>query len=117
MDDRHIKSDEKQTVFLLMATFFYERSLRQPLPNKDIRFNLRDLKKSLEADEYEETDFFPQKMKVVLNYPNEIKEKSMNFPYCPRKKKANVEKFAEHMLLMMPSYYWPQNETNKGLEQ
>ena len=75
-----------------------------------------EFKKILGTDDFEETDS-SQKLKVDMNYPDEIKEKSMNFPYCPQKKKTDIEKFTVSMLLMIPNYDWSQNETNIGLEQ
>ena len=61
--------------------------------------------------------FSLKKWKLFWIIQIKLKKNPWTFLTVLGRKKTDMEKFAEHMLLMMPNYYWPQNETNKGLEQ
>ena len=44
-------------------------------------------------------------LEVDLNYPDDIKEKTRYFPFCPENKKTNPDKYNEYMNSIKPENY------------
>ena len=103
MGDRYIKSDENGKVLYFDANNLYGHSMSEPLPYDEIKFddnvNLEDI---LNTPDDSDIGYL---IEVDLNYPDNIKEKTKNFPFCPENKKINPNKFSEYMKEIKPDTY------------
>ena len=95
MGDRYVKSDENKKILYMDATNLYGHSMSQLLPFDEIKFE-KDfcLEEILNTTDDNEIGYFVQ---VGLNYPDNIKEKTKNFPFCPENKKITPNKYNDYM--------------------
>ena len=84
MGDRYVQSDENRKILYVDANNLYGRSMSQMLLYDEIKFgrNIK-LEDILNTPDYSDIGYF---IEVDLNYPDNIKEKTQNFPFAPVKK-------------------------------
>ena len=103
MGDRYIKSDENKKILYIDANNLYGHSMSEPLPYDGIKFdnnvNLEDI---LNTPDDSNIGYF---IEVDLTYPNNLKEKTKNFPFCSENKKINPHDFNDYMKEIKPDTY------------
>ena len=92
MGDRYVKSDEKKILYV-DANNLYGHSISQMLPYDEIEMwhghpdlLMNWLGEILNTPDDNEIGYF---LKVDLKYPDNIKEKTKNFPFCPENRKID----------------------------
>ena len=109
MGDRYVKSDENKKIIYADATNLYGHSMSQMLPYDEIEmwhghpdkyWNWLDI--ILNTPDDSEIGYF---LEVDLKYPDDIKEKTRYFPFCPENKKINPDKYNEYMNSIKPETY------------
>ena len=85
MGDRYIKSDENKKILYVDANNLYGHSMSQYLPYDEIKFdNNVTLEDIINTPDDNDNGYF---IEVDLIYPDNIKQKTKNFPFAPMKKK------------------------------
>ena len=103
MGDRYIKSDDNKKILYIDANNLYGHSMSQPLPFDEIKFDKNvTLEDILNTPDDSDIGYF---VEVDLTYPNNIKEKTKNFPFCPENKKINPDDFNDYMKEIKPDTY------------
>ena len=93
MGDRYIKSDENKKILYIDANNLYGHSMSQYLTYDEIKFdNNVKLEDILNTPDDSDFGYF---IEVDLKYPDNIKEKTKNFPFAPENKKINPNKFSD----------------------
>ena len=91
MGNRYIKSDENKKNLYVDANNLYGHSMSEPLPYDEIKFdNDVKLEDILNTPDDNDIGYF---VEADLTYPDNIKEKTKNFPYAPVNKKINPDYF------------------------
>ena len=103
MDDRYVKSDGNKKILYMDATNLYGHSMSQMLLYDEIKIE-EDicLEEILNTPDENEIGYF---LEVDLNYPDNIKEKTKNFPICAESKKINPDKYNDYMEKIKPKSY------------
>ena len=108
LGDRYIKSDENKKIKYIDANNLYGHSVSQPLPYDEIEMwhgHPHLYKNWLEGIFYTPDDsdigYF---IEVDLRYPDNIKEKTKNFPFAPENKKIDTNN-SDYMKEIKPSNY------------
>ena len=85
------------------ASDLYGHSMSQMLPYDEIKFE-KDicLEEILNKSDDNEIGYV---LEVDLNYPDNIKEKTKTFPFCPENKKINPNKYNDYMNNIKPKNY------------
>ena len=108
MGDRYIKSDENKKIMYFDANNLYGHSMSEPLPYDEYKFdNKVKLEDILNTPDDSDIGYF---IELDLTYPNNIKEKTKNFPFAPMNKKSNSDNFNDYMKEIKPDTYI---QTNK----
>ena len=95
MGDRYIKSDENKKILYVDANNLYGHSMSEPLPYDEIKFdNIVKLEDILSTPADSDIGYI---VEVDLIYPDNIKEKTKNFPFAPVNKKINPDNFTDYM--------------------
>ena len=95
LGDRYVKSDENKKIIYIDANNEYGHSMSQPLPYDESKFdNNVKLEDILNTPDNSDIGYF---VEVDLTYPDNIKEKSKNFPFAPENKKINPDNFTTYM--------------------
>ena len=109
MGDRYVKSDEHKKVLYMDATNLYGHSMSQMLPYAEIEMWYGDpdkywkwLDEILNTQDDADIGYF---VEVNLKHPDDIKEKTKNFPFCPENKKSNPDKCNDYMKKKKPKNY------------
>ena len=109
MGDRHVKSDENIKIIYADATNLYGHSMSQFLLYDEIEMwhghpdkFWRWLDLYLNTPDDSEIGYF---LEVDLKYPDDIKEKTRYFPFCPENKKIDPNKYNEYMNTIKPENY------------
>ena len=109
MGDRYVKSDENKKILYMDDTNLYGHSLSQMLPYDEIEMWHSDpdkywnwLDEILKTPDDHEIGYF---LEVDLKYPDNIKEKTKIFPFCPENKKINPDKYNDYMNKIKPKNY------------
>ena len=109
MGDRYVKSDENIKIIYMDATKLYGHSMSQKLPydkiemwhgHPDIYMNC--LEEIIITPDDNEIGYF---LEVDLNYPDNIKEKTKIFSFCPENQKINPNKYKKYMNKIKPKNY------------
>ena len=109
MGDRYVKSDDNKKITYMDATNLYGHSMSQFLPYDEIEmwhghpdkyWNWLD--EILNTPDDNEIGYF---LEVDLKYPNNIKEKTKNFPFCPENKTICSDKYNDYMNNIKPKNY------------
>ena len=91
MRDRYIKSDENQKILDIDANNLYGHSMSQPIPYDEIKFNQNvELEDILNTPDDRDIGYF---VEVDLIYPDNIKERTKNFPFA----QINPDNFNDYM--------------------
>ena len=109
MGDRYVKSDENKKILYADATNLYGHSMSQFLPYDEIEMwhghpdlLTNGLEEILNTPDDNEIGYL---LEVDLKYPDNIKEKTKNFPFCPENKKINPKKYNDYMNKIKPKNY------------
>ena len=109
MRDRYGKSDEKKKILYMDATNLYGHSMSQRLPFDEIEMwhghpdlYMNWLEEILNTPNDSDVGYF---LEIDLKYPNNIKEKTKNFPFCPENKKTNPIKYKDYLEKIKPKNY------------
>ena len=109
MGDRFVKSHENIKILYMDATNLYGHSMSQMLPYDEIEMwhghpdkNWNWLEKTLYTPDDSDIGYF---LEVDLKYPDNIKEKTKNFPFCPENKKIDPDKYNDYMKKIKPKNY------------
>ena len=111
MGNRYVKSTEnkKNIICNVDANNLYGHSMSQPLPYDEIEMwhGHTDLymnwsEESLNTPDDNEVGYF---LEVDLNNPDDIKEKTKNFQFCPQNKILDKEKYNDYMNKIKPENY------------
>ena len=96
MGDRYVKSNENKKILYMDATNLYGHSMSQFLPYDEIEMWHGDpdkywnwLDEVLNTTDDADIGYF---VGVDLKYPDDIKEKTKNFPFCPENKIIHKDK-------------------------
>ena len=103
MGDRYIKSDENKKIFYIDANNLYGHSMSEPLPYDEIKFdNNVKIEDILKTPDDSDIGYF---IEADLKYPDNIKEKTKNFSFCPENKIIDKEKYTDYMKKIQPESY------------
>ena len=109
MGDRYVKSDENKKISYMEATNLYGHSMSQFLPYDEIKMwhghpdkYWKWLDEILNTPDDSEIGYF---LEVDLKYPDDIKQKTKYFPFCPENKKINPNKYNDYMNKIKPKNY------------
>ena len=109
MGDRYVKSDENKKILYMDATNLYGHAMSQLLPYDEIEMWLCHpdkywiwLEEILNTPDDSESGYF---LEVDLKYPDNIKQKTKYFPFCPENKKINPNNYNEYMNSIKPEKY------------
>ena len=111
MGDRYVKPGENKKIIFLDATNLYGHSMIQPLPYDEIEMWHGDpdlymnwLEEILNTPDDSDIWYF---VEVNLRYPDKMKEKTKNFPFCPENKIIHKDKYNdnEYMKQIKPKNY------------
>ena len=84
MGNRYVKSDYHKKILYIEANNLYGYAMSQSLPYEDLKFDpSTDIETILSTPDDSEIGYF---VEVDLKYPDEIKDKTKNFPFCPENK-------------------------------
>ena len=109
MGDRYVKSDENNKITYIDATNLYGYSMSQFLPYDEIEmwhgspdkyWNWLD--EILNTPDDSDIGYF---VEVDLKYPDDVKQKTKYFPFCPENKKIDSNKYNEYMNNIKPENY------------
>ena len=107
MGDRNVKSDGNKKILYIDANNLYGYSMSQPLPYDEIEMwhghpdlHIKWLDEILNTQDDGDIGYF---VEVDLRYPENIKEKTKNFPFCPENK--IIDKYNEYMKEIKPKNY------------
>ena len=106
MGDKYVKSDENKKILYVDATNIYGHSMSQMLPYDEIEMwhghpdkYWKWLDVILNTPDDNEFVYF---LEVDLIYPDNIKQKTKYFPFCPENKKIDPKKYNEYMKRIKP---------------
>ena len=109
MSDRYVKSDENKKILYMDATNLYGHSMSQMLPYDEIEMwhghpdlYMNWLEEILNTPDDNEIGYF---LEVDLKYPDNIKEETKHFPFCPENKKIDPDKYTDYMKKMKAKNY------------
>ena len=109
MGDRYVKSVEMKKIIYMDATNLYDNSMSQPLHFDQIEMwhghpdlYMNKLQEILNTPDDIDIGYF---IEVDLKYPDNIKEKTKNFPFCPENKNIPEEKYNDYMNKIKPKNY------------
>ena len=109
MGDRYVNSDENKKILYMDATNLYGHSMSQMLPYDEIKMwhghpgkYWNWLEEILNTPDDSDIGYF---LEVDLKYPDNIKEKTKNFPFCPENKKIDPDKYNDYMKKIKPKNY------------
>ena len=103
MGDRYLKSDENKKILYVDANILYGHSMSEPLLYDEIKFDQNvKLEDILDTPDDSDIGFF---FEADLMYPDNIKEKTKNFPFAPVNKKINPDNFNDYMKEIKPDTY------------
>ena len=116
MGDRYVKSDENKKILYMDPTNLYGHSMSQMLPFDEIEMWHGDpdkywnwLDEVLNTPDDADIGYF---VEVDLKYPDDIKEKTKNFPFCSENKKINPDKYNDYMNKIKPRNYTKSKKVN-----
>ena len=109
MGDRYVNSNENKKILYVDVNNLFGHSMSQPLPYDEIEMShghpdlyMNWLEEILNTPDDNEIGYF---LEVDLKYPDDIKEKTKNFPFCPQNKILDKEKYNDYMNKIKPENY------------
>ena len=103
MGSRYVESDEDEKILYVDANNFYGWAMSEYLPYSEIKFD-RNVKLEGILNALDDSDIGCL-IEVDLTYPDEIKEKTKNFPFAPGYKKTDLDEFSDHLKEIKPDTY------------
>ena len=101
--DGYIKSDGNKKILYIDANNLYGQSVSQLLPFDEFKFDQNvKLEDILNSPDDSDIGYF---IEVDLKYPDNIKEKTKNFPFAPVNKKVNPDNFFDNMKEIKPDAF------------
>ena len=95
MGTRYVKSDEDKKILFVNANNLYGWAMNEYRPFDEIKFDRNvKLEDILINPDDSIIGYF---IDVDLTYPDNVKEKTKNFPFAPENKKINPDEFSDHM--------------------
>ena len=108
--DRHVKSDENKKIVSMEATNLHGHSMIQHLPHEQIEIDKKvTFDETLFTPDDSDIEYF---LKVDLKYPDNIKEKTKNFPFAPESKFIHKDKYKNSMKKISTKNYTKAKEIN-----
>ena len=103
MGDRYVKSTDKKKILYKDCTNLYCHSMSPPLPYDEIKFE-KDIciNKTLNTPDESDIGHFVENN---LKYPDNIRQKTKYFPFCPDSKSTSNDDFNDYMRLIKPKNY------------
>ena len=109
MGDRYVISDQYKKILYMDATILYGHSMSQMLPYDEIEmWHGHPDKYWIWLEEIINTagdSDIGYVLEVDLKYPNNIKNKTKNFPFCRENKKIYPDKYNDYMKKTKPKRY------------
>ena len=103
MGNRYVKSDKNNKILYIMANNLYGRAMSESLPYDKIKLdNNVNLENILNSPDDSDIGYF---VEVDIKYPDNIKQKTKNFPFAPENKKINPDTFNDYMKEIKPDNY------------
>ena len=103
MGDKSIKSDKNKKILYIDANNLYGWAMSESLPYDEIKHdNKVNLEDILNTRDDSDIGYF---VEVDLKYPDNIKQKTKNFPFAPENKKYNPDIFSDYMKEIKPDNY------------
>ena len=109
MGDCYVKSDEDKKIIHMDTTNLYGHFMIQPLPYNEIEMwhghpdlYMKKLEEILNTPDDSDIDYF---VEVDLGYPDNIKEKTKNFPFCPENIIIPKDRYNKYMKQIKPKSY------------
>ena len=109
MGNRYVRSNENKKIIYEHATNLYGHSMSQFLHYDEIEMwnghpdlYVNWLEEILNTPDDSDIGYF---LKVDLKYPDKMKEKTKNFPFCPKNKKIDPDKYNDYMKKIKPKNY------------
>ena len=100
MGGRYVKSDDNKKMLYIDAINIYGHSMSEPLPYDEIKIdNSVELEDILNTPDDIDIGYF---IEADLIYPDNIKEKTKNFPFAPVNKKINRDNYNDYMKEIKP---------------
>ena len=101
MGNRYVKSDENKKILYVDDNNLYGYSMSQPLPYDEIKFvkNVK-IEDILNTPEDNDIGYF---VEVDLGYPDKIKERTKNFPFCPGTKVIHKDDYNKYVKKIKPN--------------
>ena len=93
--NRYNKSGGNKKILYIDANKLYGHSVSQPLPYDEIKFDKNvKLEDILNTPDDSDIGYF---IEVDLKHLDNIKEKTKNFPFCPKNKKVDSNDSSDYM--------------------
>ena len=103
MGDRYVISDDNKKILYVDANNLSGHSMSEPLPHDEIKFDKSvKLEDDINTPDDKDNGYF---VKVDLTYPDNIKEKTKNFPFATVNKKINPDDFSDYMKEIIPDTF------------
>ena len=104
MGDRYVKSSKNKNIVYVDANNLYGFGMSQPLPYDNIKFETDNvcLEEILNTPDVNDIGYF---LEVDLEYPYNIRQKTMHFPFAPENKTVSKKDFGPYMKSIMPKNY------------
>ena len=104
MGDRYVKSDKNKNILYVDCTNLYGHSMSQSLPYDDIKFETENvcLEERLNTPDDSDIGYF---LEVDIEYPQNIRDKTRHFPFCPEFKFISKDHFGPYMKSIVPKNY------------
>ena len=106
MGDRHVKYCEYQKLIFMVATNLYGHSMSQMLLYDKIEMwhghpdiYMDKVEENWNTPDESDIGYF---VEVNIKCPDNIKEKTKNFPFCPENNKINPDKYNDYMKRIQP---------------
>ena len=103
MGDRYFKSTDNKKILYKDCTNLYGHRMSPPLPYDEIKFE-KDIciNEILNTPDESDIGYF---VAVDLKYPDNIRQKTKYFPFCPENKSTSKDDFNDYMRSIKPKNY------------
>ena len=103
MDDRYVQSDDYKKILYVVAFNLYGWAMSECLPYDETKFDgIVKFEEFLNTPHDSDIGYFVQ---IDLIYPDNIKQKTKNFPFAPVDKKTNPDDFSDYLNKILPDTY------------
>jgi hypothetical protein len=100
MGDRHVEANENRKILYVDANNLYGWAMSKALPYGEFKWdNTISIEQILNTHIDNDIGYF---VECDLHYPNHIKFRTKNFPFCPIKRKPTKEELSDYQLALLP---------------